>query len=71
MDFQMLLPWDRMALCLTANGKYCIIKNLNECPMTFDKFIKNFSTEEQCRDYLCNLRWLDGFVRPKCGGKEY
>jgi len=34
--------------------------------MTFDEFIKQFSTEEQCRNYLYNLRWPDGFVCPKC-----
>ena len=39
--------------------------------MTFDEFIKNFSTEEQCRDYLYKLRWPDGFVCPKCSGREY
>jgi len=39
--------------------------------MTFDEFVKRFSTEEQCRDYLFKLRWPDGFVCPHCGGKEY
>jgi len=39
--------------------------------MTFDEFIKQFSTEEQCRDYLYKLRWPDGFVYPKCNSKEY
>lgn len=34
--------------------------------MTFDEFVKQFSTEEQCRDYLFHLRWPDGFVCPKC-----
>ena len=34
--------------------------------MTFDEFIKRFLTEEQCRDYLYQLRWPDGFVCPKC-----
>lgn len=35
--------------------------------MTFDEFIKQFTTEEQCRDYLYQLRWPDGFMCPKCG----
>lgn len=39
--------------------------------MTFDEFVKQFSTEEQCRDYLFKLRWPSGFVCPNCKGKEY
>ena len=34
--------------------------------MTFAEFIRQFLTEEQCRDYLYRLRWPDGFVCPKC-----
>ena len=34
--------------------------------MTFDEFIKQFATEDQCREYLYNLRWPNGFVCPKC-----
>jgi len=39
---------------------------MEEYPMTFDEFIKQFATEEQCREYLYNLRWPNGFVCPKC-----
>ena len=39
--------------------------------MTFNEFVKRFSTEEQCRDYLFQLRWPDGFECPHCKGKEY
>lgn len=39
--------------------------------MTFEEFIKNFSTEEQCRDYLFKLRWPEGFVCPKCKAAKY
>jgi len=35
--------------------------------MTFTEFTTRFATEEQCRDYLYDLRWKDGFVCPKCG----
>ncbi len=28
-----------------------------------------FSSEEACRQYLFALRWADGFVCPRCGGK--
>ena len=39
--------------------------------MTFDEFVKQFSTEEQCRDYLFRLRWPDGFICPRCENKEH
>jgi len=39
---------------------------MKEYPMTFDEFIKRFMTEKQCRDYLYQLRWPNGFVCPKC-----
>jgi len=44
---------------------------MKEYPMTFDEFVKQFSTEEQCRNYLFELRWPDGFICPCCGSKEY
>jgi len=34
--------------------------------MTFNEFTSRFSTEEQCRAYLKELRWPSGFVCPKC-----
>lgn len=39
--------------------------------MTFDEFVKNFSTEEQCREYLYKLRWPNGFRCPKCDCKSF
>ena len=39
--------------------------------MTFDEFVKQFSTEEQCRDYLFQLRWPNGFACPQCNGSDY
>ena len=30
-------------------------------------FMKQFSTEAQCQEYLANLRWKSGYVCPKCG----
>ena len=30
-------------------------------------FMKWFSTEAQCQEYLANLRWKTGYVCPKCG----
>ena len=31
------------------------------------EFMNNFSTEDQCRNYLEQMRWPDGFVCPSCG----
>ena len=45
--------------------------NEKEYPMTFDEFVRSFSTEEQCRDYLAKLRWPDGFECPECKNKKY
>ena len=30
-------------------------------------FMKQYSTEAQCQEYLANLRWKSGYVCPKCG----
>jgi len=37
----------------------------------FMDFCNRFATEEACREYLFELRWPEGFMCPKCGGKEY
>ena len=42
---------------------------MREYPMTFDEFVKQFSTEEQCREYLFQLRWSNGFECPHCKSK--
>lgn len=34
--------------------------------MTFAEFTSRFASEKQCRDYLYELRWPNGFVCPKC-----
>ena len=39
-------------------------------PRTALEFERQFSTEEACWDYLCELRWPDGFKCPRCGGSE-
>ena len=33
-------------------------------------FMKQFSTEAQCREYLVGLRWNSGYVCPKCGSRH-
>lgn len=40
--------------------------------MSLQEFTRRFGTEEQCRQYLFEQRWPDGFICPKCGaGKVY
>jgi len=36
-------------------------------PRTLLEFQRLFATDEQCADYLYNLRWPEGFVCPRCG----
>ena len=43
---------------------------MKEYPMTFDELIARFPTEEQCREYLYNIRFPNGFCCPKCGGSK-
>jgi len=40
---------------------------MKEYPMTFDEFTTQFATEEQCRKYLYQLRFQEGYKCPKCG----
>ena len=35
------------------------------------EFQKQFSTNDACRAHLFKIRWPNGLVCPKCGGKEY
>jgi len=39
---------------------------MNEYPMNLTEFEKEFSTEEQCREYLFKLRWENGYMCPRC-----
>lgn len=38
--------------------------------MPLGEFLKRFSTEKQCREYLASMRWQTGFQCPKCGGRH-
>lgn len=39
--------------------------------MTLIEFQQNFGTEEQCRQFLFNKRWSEGYSCPKCRHNEY
>jgi len=43
---------------------------VEDYPRTWAEFETRFSTEEACRDYLCQLRWPDGFLCPRCHGTK-
>jgi len=43
---------------------------MEEYPGTLTAFEARFVTDEACRAYLSQLRWPDGFVCPRCGGRE-
>lgn len=36
-------------------------------PKTLLEFENKFSSEKDCRDYICQLRWPSGFFCPHCG----
>lgn len=38
-------------------------------PRTLPELERRFSSERTCREYLFILRWPEGFICPRCGGK--
>lgn len=40
-------------------------------PKTIFEFQQRFSTEESCLQFLIQSRWPEGFVCPRCGGREH
>lgn len=43
---------------------------MEDYPNTILEFEKRFAVEEDCRRYLADLRWPDGFCCPRCGHRE-
>ena len=43
---------------------------VEDYPRTILELEQRFSTDETCRDYLLLLRWPDGFICPRCQGRE-
>lgn len=43
-------------------------KDLDDFPKDLLAFTARFSTEQECRHYLTDLRWPQGFVCPRCAG---
>jgi len=42
----------------------------DDYPDSLKEVEARFASEEACREYLFDLRWVDGFRCPKCGHKE-
>lgn len=43
---------------------------MEDYPRTLPELEQRFSTAEACRQYLFALRWPNGFVCPRCGGRQ-
>jgi transposase-like protein len=39
-------------------------------PRDLLEFERRFATDQACRDFLAKLRWPQGFVCPRCGGRQ-
>ena len=44
---------------------------MEEYPKTILEFKKQFLDEEACRAYLCQIRWPDGFICPRCNCRKF
>jgi transposase-like protein len=42
---------------------------IEDYPRTLLEMERRFISDEACRQYLFDLRWVQGFVCPRCGGK--
>lgn len=40
-------------------------------PKDFQEFLTQFKSEDDCWDYIFELRWPDGYTCPKCSSKKY
>jgi transposase-like protein len=43
---------------------------MEDYPRTLPELERRFSTDQACRQYLFALRWPEGFVCPRCGGRK-
>jgi len=43
---------------------------MEDYPAMLMELEQRFGTEQACRDYLFALRWPEGFVCPRCGGRQ-
>ena len=43
---------------------------MEDYPRTLMELERRFATDQACREYLFALRWPEGFVCPRCGGRQ-
>jgi hypothetical protein len=39
---------------------------IEKYPKDFQEFLAQFKSEDDCWDYIFEMRWPDGFICPKC-----
>lgn len=47
------------------------MSKIEKYPKDFQEFLFQFRTDDDCWDYLFEIRWPNGFVCPICGSKDY
>ncbi len=57
----------QMGIYLTQVTTRCRIGEMEDYPRNLAEFEARFATEQACREYLCQLRWPEGFRCPRCG----
>jgi len=45
--------------------------NLEKYPKDFQEFLVFFKSEEDCWNYISEMRWPEGYICPKCGSNKY
>jgi transposase-like protein len=45
--------------------------NIEKYPKNFQEFLHQFRKEDDCWNYLFEMRWSNGFICPKCNGGKY
>ena len=58
---------NEMGIYLTQVTTRCRIGEMEDYPRNLAEFEACFATEQACREYLCQLRWPEGFRCPRCG----
>jgi len=46
------------------------MNNNERYPKDFQEFLAQFKSEEDCWNYIFEMRWPNGFICPKCNGSE-
>jgi len=45
--------------------------NIEHYPKDFQEFLAQFKSEDDCWNYIFEIRWPNGFICPKCNSKNY